>query len=44
MLGNIYDIQPIKGTLSLADIQIMEANAARKAGGRLVGGAFVSNI
>jgi hypothetical protein len=42
--ANIYDIHVVKGTLSLSDIQVMEANAARKAGGKLVGGAFVSNI
>ena len=42
--GRIYDFMPEKGTFSLADIQTMEANAARKAGGRLVGGNFVSNI
>lgn len=42
--GNIYDVIPIKGALTDAEVQLLEAQAAKAAGGRIVAGVFVSDF
>lgn len=42
--GPIYSCTPLKGTFTDAEVALLEQQAAKAAGGRLVSGAFVSDF